>query len=202
MPLYKCERCHKIFKQKGHYNTHLARKNPCEIKIYIYECAFCDKAYKYKHHLNRHVSTCQYKVKIDNKLTKQLYEYEYITQEQKKEYGTLQKEHAIQQKEYDIQQKENVMQQKKQQKENNTLQQQIKELQKLVEKQTNKQTNEQTNEQTDKQIIHNNTYIDKQQIIVNCNPLRELGDENISYLTPAVLDHLLTKPGVAVEKLI
>ncbi len=30
MPIYSCERCEKPFKQKGHYDTHLARKNPCK----------------------------------------------------------------------------------------------------------------------------------------------------------------------------
>lgn len=30
MPTYQCERCDKVFKQKGHYDTHLARKKPCE----------------------------------------------------------------------------------------------------------------------------------------------------------------------------
>lgn len=30
MPEYSCETCGKAFKQKGHYDTHLARKRPCK----------------------------------------------------------------------------------------------------------------------------------------------------------------------------
>ena len=30
MPKYTCERCLKDFKQKSHYNKHLARKTPCQ----------------------------------------------------------------------------------------------------------------------------------------------------------------------------
>ena len=39
MVKYSCEKCGKIFKQKGHYTNHLNRKNPCiidsKIKEYI-----------------------------------------------------------------------------------------------------------------------------------------------------------------------
>jgi hypothetical protein len=32
MPTYKCSRCHKVFKQKCHYDNHKKRKIPCEEK--------------------------------------------------------------------------------------------------------------------------------------------------------------------------
>ena len=30
MVKYQCDRCGKTFKQKGHYTTHINRKNPCQ----------------------------------------------------------------------------------------------------------------------------------------------------------------------------
>jgi len=30
MPAFTCERCQKVFKQKGHYDSHAARKRPCK----------------------------------------------------------------------------------------------------------------------------------------------------------------------------
>ena len=43
--VYKCEKCKKVFKQKGHYQAHLLRKKPCKAKTEP-KCAICNEVYE------------------------------------------------------------------------------------------------------------------------------------------------------------
>ena len=45
MVQYKCETCKKLFKQKGHYQSHLLRKKPCKAKTEP-KCAICNEVYE------------------------------------------------------------------------------------------------------------------------------------------------------------
>ena len=45
MVQYKCEKCKRIFKQKGHYQQHLLRKKPCQPKTEP-KCVICNEVYE------------------------------------------------------------------------------------------------------------------------------------------------------------
>ena len=76
MPNYKCHKCNKIFKQKGHLLYHLNRKRACDIefitlqqtvphlsaqniesKIAANECKYCNKTFARSDSLKRHVTS-------------------------------------------------------------------------------------------------------------------------------------------------
>jgi regulator of replication initiation timing len=64
MPNYECSRCHKVFKQKCHYDNHMKRKFPCKekkITVPIIDenslgCPFCEREFTTKYNLLRHIN--------------------------------------------------------------------------------------------------------------------------------------------------
>ena len=68
---YICDKCNKVFSQKGHYERHINRKYQCNRKnsnysknrIIIpkmeYECIFCNKKYSTQYNLNKHHKKCK-----------------------------------------------------------------------------------------------------------------------------------------------
>ena len=79
---YICEKCNKIFSQKGHYERHINRKYSCikektnltdysnngiNIPKMEYNCVYCNKNYSTKYNLNKHLKCCKEKKNVDNK---------------------------------------------------------------------------------------------------------------------------------------
>ena len=77
MSKYTCEKCGKEFKQKGHYTTHLNKKNPCVNELKIKEIV--DKAVEEK------IS------KIKNNIIFEIMEDEIITEPSETEYDGISK---------------------------------------------------------------------------------------------------------------
>ena len=82
MPIYKCPKCYKQFKQKSHYDKHVyKRKTPCihEQKRNIkrvnskllagFKCPECYKLYKHKSSLSRHCRSTGHKMNAKYMLT-------------------------------------------------------------------------------------------------------------------------------------
>ena len=104
MVVYKCDKCFKEFKQKGHYKRHLQRKYSCKKienndKIYSnngitipkmeynIKCDFCFNIYSTKFNLNKHLKICKLKSEDDKK--QKLYELLIKDQNRKLEEQNL-----------------------------------------------------------------------------------------------------------------
>lgn len=69
MDNYKCNLCNKCFNNKGHYNAHKQRKNPCANFEHNYFCDKCDKPYATRGGLNYHKTQCKYVKEIKQETT-------------------------------------------------------------------------------------------------------------------------------------
>lgn len=144
MVIYKCERCLKEFKQKGHYMRHINRKFLCEkvnnqLEYYSTDginipkmeystenkCEYCNKIYSTKYNLNKHKKKCKFKNDFEQK---------------EKLYNLLIKEN-----------------QKKIEEENLYLKQQINTLQKQLNNNTNNSYNTNCNNKTINILAYNDT---------------------------------------------
>ena len=93
MPIYKCTKCNKNFKQKSHYISHINRKFPCNQKVIydtldcisdvvsensigeIAKCNFCEKMYSSISVLYRHQRDNCKIIKQDNEEKEKLFQY-------------------------------------------------------------------------------------------------------------------------------
>ncbi len=95
MPIHQCQRCDKIFGQKGHLNNHLNKKNICKQKIIepilpielpilppnqlsvtkkIHTCNHCNKSFPRSDRLTRHIKQNCKVVKQENKNKQDIFE--------------------------------------------------------------------------------------------------------------------------------
>jgi uncharacterized C2H2 Zn-finger protein len=99
MPNYECVRCHKIFKQKSNYDSHVKRKNPCKVvekNIIQFKCEFCGKFFTKKSSLNRHINnTCKFKRDNDKKIEQQIQEMKEEIEKLKKELQVMNNTNVI-----------------------------------------------------------------------------------------------------------
>lgn len=99
MPIYKCDKCNKIFTRKSGYASHIARIKSCIKDANINnQCIYCSKSYSTRFNLNAHIKICKEKPIIDetqfqiNELKKMFEEQVKHNKELEKKIDQLSKE--------------------------------------------------------------------------------------------------------------